>query len=287
MDITAKSLALDLLSTVRGRSMPVSAIIAAAEVFGIESNGVRVALARCLAKGTVERDDRGEYRLGPARADVQSQISSWRRFADKTRRWSGTWLAVHSARIPRSERAAVRFSERALQYLGFATFERELSIRPDNLKGGIGTIRARLAELGLDDRATVFEMSGLDPTTRRRAESLWNADDIVAGYRRTTESIRQSEAVLAKLSEPDAMVESFVVGGRALRLVAIDPLLPPPMIAEGELAAVIATVKKYDKTGRAVWRPFLERHGVHLDTAPANFAATGRLERPLHAGDLR
>jgi phenylacetic acid degradation operon negative regulatory protein len=287
MEITAKSLALDLLSTVRGRSMPVSAIIAAAEVFGIESNGIRVALARCLAKGTVERDERGEYRLGPARADVQSQLSSWRRFADKTRRWSGTWLAVHHAAIARSERAAVRSTDRALQCLGFAAFERELSIRPDNLKGGIDRVRERLVELGLDGRATVFEMSGLDSAAGDRAESLWNTDEIVAGYRRTSDSIRKSETKLAGLSESDAMVESFIVGGRALRTLALDPLLPPPMIAEGELAAVVSTVKEYDKLGRAVWRPFLERHGVRLDNAPANFAATGRLERPFQAGDLR
>ena len=40
--------------------MPVRALVAAASPFEIEENSLRVALARLLAAGTVERDERGE-----------------------------------------------------------------------------------------------------------------------------------------------------------------------------------------------------------------------------------
>src|SRR5262249_42721908 len=46
---TAKSLILDLLSTIGERSMPVRALVAAADLFAIEENSLRVALARLLA----------------------------------------------------------------------------------------------------------------------------------------------------------------------------------------------------------------------------------------------
>jgi len=43
---TAKSLTIDLLSTLRGGSMPVRALVASGALFGIAENNVRVTLAR-------------------------------------------------------------------------------------------------------------------------------------------------------------------------------------------------------------------------------------------------
>ncbi len=60
---TAKTLLLDLLSTVSHGSCPVRALLEAAELFGIRENSLRVALVRLRAGGLVERDERGCYRL--------------------------------------------------------------------------------------------------------------------------------------------------------------------------------------------------------------------------------
>ena len=49
--------------------MPVRALVAAGRSFGIAENSIRVALTRLHAAGTVERDERGRYRLG-ARAEA-------------------------------------------------------------------------------------------------------------------------------------------------------------------------------------------------------------------------
>ena len=56
---------LDLLSTLPRGAMPVRALVAAGDLFGISENSVRVTLARLLADRLVARDDRGAYRLGP------------------------------------------------------------------------------------------------------------------------------------------------------------------------------------------------------------------------------
>ncbi len=58
-----KSALLDLLQTTRGRSLPVRALLEAGALFGLQENGMRVALARLVARGLVERDGPGRYRL--------------------------------------------------------------------------------------------------------------------------------------------------------------------------------------------------------------------------------
>jgi len=65
---SAKSVILDLLSTLRRGSMPVRALIEAGALFGFSGNHVRVTLARLRRSGLVERDERGRYRLGASAA---------------------------------------------------------------------------------------------------------------------------------------------------------------------------------------------------------------------------
>ena len=64
MEPSPKSLILDLLATVGRSTAPVRALIAAADLFEIGENRLRVALARLCADGLVESDGRGRYRLG-------------------------------------------------------------------------------------------------------------------------------------------------------------------------------------------------------------------------------
>jgi len=66
------------------------------------------------------------------------------------------------------------------------------------------------------------------------------------------------------------MVESFTLGGTAIRQIVRDPLLPPPFIAAGALARLVRTMRSYDDAGRACWRAFLERHGVDFARAPVD-----------------
>ena len=56
MALSSKILVLNLLSSLRGRAMPVRALVNAAAVFGIADETLRVALARLLASGMVQRD---------------------------------------------------------------------------------------------------------------------------------------------------------------------------------------------------------------------------------------
>ena len=76
------------------------------------------------------------------------------------------------------------------------------------------------------------------------------------------------------------MVESFRVGGAALRALATDPLLPEPIVPARERAALVAAMRDYDAFGRASWSAFLTRHGVRHAKAPAD-------TRQITRGELR
>ncbi len=254
-----RSLVLDLLSTLRDGSLPVGALVAAAGLFDIPENGVRVALSRLLARGLAVRDERGRYRLGPRAAALNERVVSWRRLEERLRRWDGGWLGVqHADRRGRRGEAA----ERALRLLGFARLAPGLRVRPDNLRGGVESARDELSALGLEPEALVFTLGGLDPRTEARARRLWDTTALRERYAESLRVLAASEARLPSLAEADAMVESFALGGRVIRALVQDPLLPEPLVPADERRAVVAALRRYDRAGRRSWAAFLARHGA-------------------------
>lgn len=263
---TARSLVLDLLSTLRRGTMPVRALIEAGALLGIEENNVRVSLARLYAAGRIERDERGRYRLGPAVAAISGRLRSWRDLGQRQRAWRGDWLAVHCARLGRGP--ARRRRERALELLGFREFETGFSLRPNNLRGGLDAVREQLVSLatGVDATDTalgrVFLVRDFDPASDFAARSLWDAAALADDCRDSLTDLRESEARLPHLSDEEAMIESFLVGGRILRQLVRHPLLPPEILDPEPLAALLAAMKRYDALGRDAWARFLSRHDV-------------------------
>lgn len=275
---TAKSLVLDLLSTARRGAIPVSALVAAGDLFGLAENNVRVALARLVARRLVARDERGAYRLAPAAAAVQDQVSSWRRIEERVRPWRGGWVGVHTAGLPR-RRGAVRRRTRALAYLGFRELAPGLHVRPDNLAGGVTAVRERLRGLGLEPAAPVFALAELDEASDAQARRLWDGAALGRRYRALGAALAASGRRLARLDQRTARVESFLLGGRVIRQLALDPLLPEPIVAVAERRALVDAMLRYDRLGRACWSGALEHRGVAHERAPADLRmfATGRL----------
>jgi phenylacetic acid degradation operon negative regulatory protein len=82
------------------------------------------------------------------------------------------------------------------------------------------------------------------------------------------------------------MAESFLLGGRAIREIVLDPLLPEPLVPATERAALVGAMRRYDRAGRAAWSTFLRdagMSGVHTPApgrvmgTPGHLAATGGL----------
>lgn len=282
---TAKSLILDLLSTLRGRSMPVSALIEAAQLFDIGDNNVRVALARLCSARVVEHDERGLYRLGDSAAAVERQITSWRRLSDRVRDWDGCWIAVHAAASTRGP--AGRRNAQALRLLGFRELDPLLSVRPDNLTGGVADVRDELLALGLAANAAVFGLRDLDTSRDQRARQLWDRDALLARYADHRARIADSHSRLASLTAEQAMVESFLLGGGVLRELVLDPLLPDAIVPAAPRNELVAAMRDYDRAGRAAWADFLRDHGVVHSQAPADLRvgqAESRFNDLTHTG---
>jgi phenylacetic acid degradation operon negative regulatory protein len=244
--------------------MPVGALVAAGGLFGIPENAMRVAVTRLLAADALARDERGRYRLGTAAAPVDERVASWRRLEERLVRWNGGWLAVQRAGLARGAGA------RALRLLGFAAFSRELALRPDNLRGGLEAVRAELRALGLPPGAPVFALHGFDAETQARACGLWDAAALRARYVRSRLALEKSEARLARAREEDAMAESFLLGGRVIRELVSDPLLPEPLASAAERRALATVMRRYARIARRLWAGFMARHGAPHAALPAD-----------------
>lgn len=266
---TARSLVLDLLSSLRGDSMPVGGLVAAGRLLDIAENSVRVAVARLLAGGQIERDERGLYRLGAAAAAVDRRIRSWRQLDEQTRRWNGDWVGVHAGpdRLSRAER---RSRERALRWLGFESLAPGLAVRPDNLRTGTRELAAELRHLGLEPDALVFRLGQLETSADARARRLWDVDGLAARYAASLSELARSEARLPGLAADEAMVESFLLGGRVIRELVLDPLLPSAILPTDGRRALVSALRRYDRAGRRCWARFMERFGAPHASAPVD-----------------
>ena len=279
MQPSARSLVLDLLSTLRsGSAMPVGALIEAGGLFRISENNIRVTVARLLADGRVARDERGHYRLGNAARPIGAHVRRWRHRERRTRKWGGGWLAVHAGP---AGRAAQRDRARALRLFGFAALRPGLWVRPDNLAPPLAELRGELGALGLPPGDLVCVLADLDPATEARARRLWDVAGLRRTYRTLDAALAASESHLADLAPAAAMAESFALGGRALRELVLDPLLPEAICPNAERDALLERMQRYDRLGRLAWAHLLERFDVPALRTPIDSRID--MERGRHA----
>ena len=256
MTPTAKSVVLELLIAAGGVPLPVRTAVAACELFDISQNNVRVALVRLGSAGLIEASGRGEYRLAEGAADLAREVRGWRSAEERIKSWEGGYVAVFSGALGRSDRVALRRRARALRVLGFAEIERGLFLRPDNLTGGVEGVRSRLLALGLERKATVFAAGCFVPEYEARIKKLWDGKALSASYKRSRLELERWLRRAAELEPDVAAREAFLLGGRAIRQIVYDPLLPPPFVDVGERRAFIESMKNMDREGRRIWRRF-------------------------------
>jgi phenylacetic acid degradation operon negative regulatory protein len=259
---TAKSLILELLVANPDHELSARAAIAAGALFGISDNNVRVAFARLSSEGLIEASDRGAYRLTDAAGELARAVASWRSAEESVRAWHGAYVAVHSGPLGRTDRPALKRRARALSMLGFAELDRGFHVRPDNLDGGVEEIRARLHGLGLERDAAVFVASAFSADVEARVRALWDGKTLTVRYRKLRVQLEKWLARADQLELQVAARESFLLGGRAIRHIVYDPLLPPPFVDIDERKAFVATARVMDREGRKIWRRFFESTGA-------------------------
>ncbi|MFT3923351.1 MAG: PaaX family transcriptional regulator C-terminal domain-containing protein [Myxococcales bacterium] len=258
MSIQPRHLILKLMLGAQGSALSARAAVASCALFGIRENSVRVALVRLSAAGMIEAAGRGSYRIGPSAAQLADDVRTWRTAESRVRKWSGAFVAVHTAALGRTDRGALRQRERALELLGFRELSQDLFVRPDNLVGGVGAVRERLMKLGLDAGALVFLASELGPDHARGVHDLWDGQALTKSYQQTRGRLEKWLARAPKLDLDVAARECFLMGNDAIRQVVFDPLLPDPLVSADERRAFVETVLRYDRAGQTIWRRFLQ-----------------------------
>ena len=254
MKLAARKLILDLLLAAEGEALSARDFIRAGELFDIRENNARVALVRLSAEGLIEAAERGSYQLSDSAHRLADVVADWRKSEQLLRPWHGAYLAVHCGALGRSNRTALRRRNRALQMLGFREFERGLFMRPDNIENHVDSVRQRLHALGLEPEASLFVAQDFDTEREARIRRLWDGKALTTNYRQFCCKLESWMKRADKLEPEVAARESYLLGGKAIRDVVFDPLLPEPFVDTEARHAFIDTVRRFDRFGQDIWR---------------------------------
>jgi phenylacetic acid degradation operon negative regulatory protein len=260
--VTPRSVVLNLVR-VTPRSVSVRHLLSIGGLFGFNANAMRVAIARLVADGRLESDERGSYRLAPAAAVLHEHVEEWRRGEARMRSWRGDWLAV--ALPSGTARATRRSSLSALSRLGLREGLPNLWVRPDNLRQPFESLTERLDALGLEEGAELFRARDFSAaTTQRFTSKLWSVNALQRSYASALKNLERSLEQLDGMPRETALVQSFLLGGEAIRVLATDPLLPEEVIPGAARAALTETMLRYDAVGHALWRDFAQKPDLTL-----------------------
>jgi phenylacetic acid degradation operon negative regulatory protein len=274
----AKKLILGLLLAAQGRALSVRDAIAACALFDISANSVRVNLVRMSSEGLIQSAGRGAYVLGAEAEGFAAEVNRWHSAEQRLRPWNGQYMTVYCGALGRSDRVALRQRERALRILGLQELERGLYLRPDNLAGGVDTLRQRLHVLGMEASALVFVAHDFDPQRQVQIPTLWNTSARTLSYRNQRERLEAWLACWQDLEPDVAARESYLLGGQAIRQLVFDPWLPEAMIDARARQALVKTVQRFDETGKAIWQQRTEMDALMPMAVAASNVSSIRLQ---------
>jgi phenylacetic acid degradation operon negative regulatory protein len=258
--LTARELVIDFLSNRYPREMSVQEITGVGIALGFSEQSLRMALTRLVEQSVAVNTGRGRYRLSPSGEAMRDEVRKWRHLGDLAKPWTGAWIGVFDAAIPRSDRAALRRHERAMRLRGFRELQSGLWIRPANLRDSVAELREHLRALGLHPGALVVGLDDLDGDARARSTSLWDTAAMIATYRALAEELVASKGKLERLALDTAAAESMVLGRDVIRHINLDPVLPEELMPQRALINLIRVMTEYDQNARQIWRRFMRAH---------------------------
>jgi phenylacetic acid degradation operon negative regulatory protein len=258
--LTARELVIDFLSNRYPREMSVQEITGVGIALGFTEQSLRMALTRLVEQSVAANIGRGRYRLSPSGEAMRDEVRKWRHLDDLAKAWSGAWIGVFDASVPRSDRAALRRHERAMRLRGFRELQSGLWIRPANLRDSVAELREHLRALGLHPAAMVVGLQDLDDDARAKATSLWDTDAMLGAYRALADELLASKSKLERLPLDTAAAESMVLGRDVIRHINLDPVLPEELMPQRALINLIRVMSDYDQNARQIWRRFMRAH---------------------------
>jgi phenylacetic acid degradation operon negative regulatory protein len=258
--LAARELVIDFLSNRYPREMSVQEIAGVGNALGFSEQSLRMALTRLVEQSVAANTGRGVYRLSPSGEAMRDEVRKWRNLDDLAKPWSGGWIGVFDAAVPRSDRAALRRHERAMRLRGFRELQTGLWVRPANLRDSVAELREHLRALGLHPGALVVGLNDLDDEARAKATSLWDTAAMLARYRSLADELIASKRKLERIPLDTAAAESMVLGRDVIRHINLDPVLPEELMPQRALSDLIRVMSDYDQNARQIWRRFMRAH---------------------------
>ncbi len=223
---SARSIVLSVLLGGNPPRLPVSAIMALAELFEIPSGTMRTALSRMVGNGELSNHD--------AVYELSGRLLERRRLQNEGRldppgEWHGDWISV-VVRVDRRSVATRRAFRSTLTDLRFGELRPDTWLRPDNLGAPVVTAVERLADV-LVIRGS---LAGVTPGVV--AKQLWPLDELARHGHRLLEAI---DATLPGLdgTDPSVLPDAFTISAAAVRHLTVDPRLPASVLADARPSA--------------------------------------------------
>jgi phenylacetic acid degradation operon negative regulatory protein len=213
--LTARSLVLTALLGTHPPRLPVRALVALGDLFGLAEGTIRTAVSRMLAAGEVEATD-GWYELGAPMRPRQASQDAGRRAPPRT--WDGSWWTA-VVDVPRGRTVVQRRAFRSrMRQARMGELRPDIWLRPANLEGPED-------EAGL--LVTHGPIEGPEPV--ELARRLWDLDELAATARTLTRAV---DATLAGLRAADEEVlpEAFMTSVAVVRFLQREPLLPGALV---------------------------------------------------------
>ena len=259
-ELTARRLLLELVTARPRHSFSIAALCRAGEIVGFSAPSIRMAVTRLSEEGTLERDG-GSYTLHPQALLASPHVQNWATRHTTRIHWSGTWAAVDNSTTARTDRTALRHHDRALSMLGFRVWRGTLHIRPDNLTGGIDTLRSTLQATGMASDAIVFGVHHVDADSDSGLRKLWDTDALVARLEQKASALAESKDRLPELTSEEFAHESLVLGSEAISMLLRDPLLPDELCDPEPYRRLVEITRDYQNTAQDIWGRLLGLEG--------------------------
>ena len=252
-ELTGSDLVLDLLATHPAHELSASSLCQAGELVGLTEQTVRVALTRLVKEGKVTNPARGVYAWNPAGNSLFLDVENWIAKERRSSPWHDGWVGVLDSGVPRRNKTQWRAHERSMKLRGFERLFEGLSVRPDNLVGGVKVLRKDLQGLGLAAEAHVFEIQSFSAHDEQAARSLWDKQSLLRDYKHLVDQVSEQLGRLESLAPETAAAESLVFGRSVIRQIIRDPLLPEELVPSKQRLRLISLMQEYQTVAIKIW----------------------------------
>ncbi len=246
----------DLLRTYPSRGASARKIMRTGAMFSFSENLMRVSLSRLAAKGTIENFKRGYYRLTNATDHLNDFVEEWRLGDARRRDWSGNWVLAEG-----------NSDTWALNACGFCYLNNQLWVRPDNLARSTNALLVLLKNLGATSDCIIATDACLSVTREKAVLERISGDATQKKYVDAITRLTESLDRLHAIPRDAAQKESFYLGGMAIQVLALDPLMPEEIQSGEHRRSLWNLMLEYDRVGREIWRDRVDDQPVTLPTA--------------------